>query len=222
MRFVTLILVLFVTLLLACSAYAVDFSGVELFVPIAARTPGANETRWRTDLVLSSRNETEETSVSIIYQATGGTPIQSQVTLTPRQTVTVVDILSESFNREQSYGTLWLGSSNANVKIAAHARIYNTGNAAGEFGQIVQALPIEQLGRKAWLQGLIGIRGNRTNIGVANPNNTPPASRWPGTTKTASSTARCTSSSSSPGRSYSSTTSSPRPACPTTKASPCA
>ncbi|HYH05646.1 MAG TPA: hypothetical protein VEK11_01185 [Thermoanaerobaculia bacterium] len=161
-------------ILLACSAAALDFAGRELVIPVISRVPGANGTQWRTDVTLTNRNQIFPTQVSMIYDPAGpGEAIQRKFDLDPLMTVTLIDILRTEFGTQQSYGTLWLGSSNESAPIAAHARVYNVGNASGEFGQLIQALPHEQLPRTVWLHGLIGFLGNRANIGIANPNNTP-------------------------------------------------
>ena len=162
-----------VTVLCAATVHGFDFSGNEVFIPILTRVPGLAGTQWRTDLVISSRSELQAASVALIYDAVGRSPIQHRIALQPRQTVTIPDVVREVFGHEESFGTLWIGSETAGVRIVAHARVYNAGNAAGEFGQVVTGLPIEQLSRVVWLNGLIGVRGNRTNAGIANPNNAP-------------------------------------------------
>jgi hypothetical protein len=164
-------LVLALSLLAASTAFATDFSGLEVFIPVVSRVPGANGTQWKTDVVVSNRSDVESTTVKLIYDAVGSSPIQSSVTLEPHGSATMVDILVDRFGKQQSYGTLWLGSSNDEAKITAHARLYNTGNAAGEFGQLVQGMPIDKLTKTVWINGVIGIRNNRANLGIANPNN---------------------------------------------------
>jgi len=162
-----------VLLFSSLSAAAYDFSGNEVFVPIVARTPGANGTVWRTDLIVANRSEQLPTEVSMwFFPAPSADAIQHKFTLEPRQTITMKDILFEEFGIQQRSGTIWLGAKDESVKIAAHARIYNTGNSAGEFGQIIHALPIEQLSKVSWINGIVGVDGNRTNVGIANPNNT--------------------------------------------------
>jgi hypothetical protein len=162
-----------IALLFAAPAAAVDFSGQELFLPIVSRVSGAFGTQWRTDVVLASRHDHFATEVTLIYDAVDRVPIELTFPLAPRQTLTFADILQSELGLEQSYGTIWLGSSTPGVPIVAHARIYNVGRETGEFGQVVTALPLDQLGNKVWLNGLTGIRGNRTNVGVGNPNNAP-------------------------------------------------
>ena len=165
-------IVLAVVLLSAASAHAADFSSNEIFIPIASRLPGKFGSQWRTDLVVSSRADLQFTTASAFYFPAGRTPIQTRIDLAPRQTVTLLDFIADQVGLEESYGTIYITSTNPAVKISAYVYIYNVGNPPGQYGQIVHALPVGQLSKVAWLQGLIGIRGNRTNVGVANPNNT--------------------------------------------------
>lgn len=163
-------LVFVLALLAGFSVTAADFSGGEIFIPVVSRVPGAFNSEWRTDLVISNRSETEGSQVVVIYEPTGSqVPVQVTFNLPARATVTVVDALLELFDKPEGYGTVWVSPTNGAVTISAYARIYNVGNQAGEFGQIMQGLPIDQLTTTAWLNGAIGIRDNRTNIGIANP-----------------------------------------------------
>ncbi|HEX7831838.1 MAG TPA: hypothetical protein VF787_19435 [Thermoanaerobaculia bacterium] len=160
-------------LLTAFSASAYDFSGNEIFLPVVSRVAGANNTQWRTDLVVSSRDQNTPTEVSMFFfPYPSGEGIQHRFTLEPLQTVTMPDVVLNTFGLTQRAGTIWLGAVNESVEIAANARIYNTGNSAGEFGQVIHGLPPESLSKTSFLHGLTGINGNRTNVGIANPSNT--------------------------------------------------
>jgi hypothetical protein len=173
MRNVVAALVLLTAAATATNASAYDFSGNEIFLPVVSRVAGANNTQWRTDLVVSNRNQNLATEVSMFFfQYPNGEAIQHRFTLEPMQTVTMPDVVLNAFNFQQRAGTIWMGATNDAVEIAAHARIYNTGNAAGEFGQVIHGLPPESLSKNVWLHGLTGINGNRTNVGIANPSNT--------------------------------------------------
>lgn len=161
-------------LLLASPVFAYDFSSKEVFIPVISRVPGANNTQWRTDVTITNRSDDFPVQVSMIFDGAGaGEGIQRKIDLDPMATVTLIDVVLTEFGVQQGYGTLWLGSSNPDAPIAAHARLYNVGNAAGQFGQMMQGLPLDQLPKTVWLHGLIGFLGNRANIGIANPNNVP-------------------------------------------------
>ncbi|HEV7765769.1 MAG TPA: hypothetical protein VGQ76_12265 [Thermoanaerobaculia bacterium] len=162
-------LILVLTLFSSLTLHAADFSGIELFIPVISRTPGAGGTQWRTDLIIANRNESEDTDVKLVYRPSVGPATQSTFEVPATGSVTIPDVLLTTFGQTQSYGTLWLGSLNEEANIVAHVRIYNVGNSAGEFGQLIQALPIDTLSKRVWMNGINGINGNRTNVGIANP-----------------------------------------------------
>jgi hypothetical protein len=161
------------SLLTTITAHAANFSGREIFIPIVGRTAGANGTQWRSDVILTNRSEDFSTTVSLIYEPAGGEPFFQTVEMPPLATYHLTDFIGTHISLTNSFGTLLLYSQNENAAIAAHARVYNAGNAAGEFGQVVQAMPVDTLPKVAWLHGLIGFRGFRTNVGVANPSPRP-------------------------------------------------
>lgn len=161
------------SLLTTVTAHAANFSGREIFIPIVGRTPGANGTQWRSDVILTNRSEDFATTVSIIYDPVGGEPYFQTVQMDPLATYHLTDFVGTHISLTNSFGTVLLYSQNESAPVSAHARVYNVGNSAGEFGQVVQAMPVTTLPKTAWLHGLIGFRGFRTNVGVANPNPTP-------------------------------------------------
>ncbi|HEX8618857.1 MAG TPA: hypothetical protein VF911_14835 [Thermoanaerobaculia bacterium] len=158
-------------LLLATSALAGNYAAPQVFIPIVTHTAGANGTQWRTDLVITNRDPHRTAIVAMIYDPIGRAPLHLTNTIDPHETLVFTDFVGTRAGLPNSFGTLTLVTDNE-APVAAHARVYNTGNAAGEFGQIVQGLPISELPRTAWLNGLIGSRGFRTNVGIANPNAT--------------------------------------------------
>lgn len=165
-------LLLLASLLTTISTHAANFSGRDLFIPLIGRTAGMNGTQWRSDLILTNRSEHFETTVSLVYDPIAGEPFLQTVQMPPRATYHLTNFVGTHIPLESSFGTLQIHSQNANAPVAAHVRVYNTGHAAGEFGQVVQAMPIASLPKTAWLHGLIGFRGFRTNLGVANPHPT--------------------------------------------------
>jgi hypothetical protein len=158
------------SLLFATGAFAANYAAPQVFIPIVTHTAGASGTQWRTDLVITNRDANKSAVVSMIYDPIGSIPFVLTDVIGPRQTLVFQDFVGVRVGRPNSYGTLTVLTDNE-APVVAHARIYNTGNAAGEFGQLIQGLPISELPRTAWLSGLIGTRGFRTNVGIANPNN---------------------------------------------------
>jgi hypothetical protein len=160
------------SLLLASTSFAANYAGHQVFIPVVTHVAGANGTQWRTDVVISSRHASRTTTVGMVYDPVDRIPVVMSMTLGPRESVTITDFVGDRAGTPGSFGTLTLTTDSEDVPIVAFARVYNTGNAAGEFGQLIQGMPPSELSRMTWLNGLIGIRGFRTNVGIANPHGT--------------------------------------------------
>jgi hypothetical protein len=165
-RRISLIVVL-VTSLFAPSALAVKLHDTKVIVPIIGRFTGVNSTQWRTDVFIGHRFG-EAANVTLRFYSGGASPLVRTVTIPQYSSVDYADIVLNTFGLTSAAGPLEIES---DITIEARARIYNSGNPAGEFGQNVPGIGITQLGRQAYIQGLSGINGNRVNVGITNPNN---------------------------------------------------
>lgn len=163
------ILALLLVTVFPSTAEAIEFSGSELFIPVVTDGAGAFGSYWRTDVIISSRDEHLTTDVVMFLNRSGFPTMPFRETLPPRATITLTNFLGKA-GLLFSSGTLFLATIDSRVKISAHVRIYNSGNPAGEFGQSVPAIAVDKLGRTAWLHGLNGTQNQRTNIAIANPN----------------------------------------------------
>src|SRR5687768_8333936 len=106
-------LVFVLTLLAASAVAATDFTGNEIFIPVVSRVPGAFNSEWRTDLVITNRSEAEASQVVVIYEPIGTpVPVQVSFNVPARGTVTVVDAVLELFDKPESFGTLWISPTN--------------------------------------------------------------------------------------------------------------
>jgi hypothetical protein len=158
----------------AVPARATDFASHHLLVPIAGRTAGAFGSQWKTDLVVTNAARNGEPLTAEIYFLVGGNLSQPVVTLLgPRQSTVIEDVIHTAFGHEAASGIIVIAVREPHAKLTARARIYNTGSGAGDFGQTVQAMPYTKLSKEAFLTGLPGLNGNRTNVGIANPGSLP-------------------------------------------------
>jgi hypothetical protein len=163
----------FLLLSVALPAGATDVAGSHLLVPIAGRTAGIGGSQWKTDLVVTNAARVGEPETVEIYFIVDGHLSQPVVALlNPLQSAVMVDAIRDAFGREAATGIILISTRTAGAKITARARIYNTGSAAGQYGQTVPAMPLTKLSKEAYLPGLSGIDGNRTNVGIANPGGT--------------------------------------------------
>ncbi|MGZ8868996.1 MAG: hypothetical protein ACXW2P_11685 [Thermoanaerobaculia bacterium] len=168
MRRLTLGFVLAASLVTAAPLFALRTDGSLVIIPVIGRFPGAGGTQWQTDVFLSNPYEPEQV-VTLKFYPGGGARVEATVTLGKYSTATLTDIVLDTFGMANAGGVLEVFA----LRILARATIYNTGNAAGQFGQGVPGIPKEFLSRQAFLHGMSGTGGSRVNIGAANPNDVP-------------------------------------------------
>jgi len=161
-------MVLAAMLVSAVPIFALNLSGSPMIVPVVGRFPGAGGTQWRTDIFIANPGSNTQ-AVTLKFYQSGGPLREHTLTINPFGSVTLPDIVLNTFGQEAAAGVLEV-SVPAPFGILARATIYNSGNPAGRFGQGVPGIALDYLNRQAYLFGLSGIDGGRLNIGVANPN----------------------------------------------------
>lgn len=165
------ILFFFALTLAALPACATDIASHHLLVPIAGRTAGAHGSQWKTDLVLTNAALQGEPQTVEIFLIVDGVLAQPVVALLqPRQTVILEDVIYRAFAKEQATGMILIAVREPRARLTARARIYNGGH-----GQTVPAMPLAKLSKEAFIPGLSGLNGNRSNAGIANPEAEPAA-----------------------------------------------
>lgn len=171
MRRLVLSLLVLVFSLPAHDTRALNLDGPHVVIPVIGRFPGAGGTQWRTDVFLGNPYS-PTIDVTLRFYPSGGAAQTQTISLAPYSTTSLPDIVLNTFGLTNAGGVLEI-TSNGELSFSARARIYNAGNAAGEFGQGVPGIASRFLSRQAYLFGLSGIGGNRLTVGVANPNDTP-------------------------------------------------
>ena len=150
--------------LIAAGANALRTEGATIILPVIGRFPGDGGTQWRTDVfIINPYSDT--TAVTLKFYDGGGLKTFT-TTLNGYNTLSLPDVVLNTFGASGGGGPLEIES---NGRIEARARIYNTGNPAGQFGQGVPGIAEDRLGRQSSVFGLSGT-GNRVNVGVMNPN----------------------------------------------------
>lgn len=165
MRRFSLGLFLLASLVSALPLYAIRTGGPTVVIPVIGRFPGAGGSQWRTDVFLSNPYSPSQ-SVTLKFYPTGGALMTHTVSVPQFGTATFPDIVLNTFGLTTSAGVLEVSGDS----IQARARIFNSGNPAGEFAQGVPGIEKTLLNRQALLFGLTGNAGTRVNVGVCNPN----------------------------------------------------
>lgn len=157
---------LLLSLLLSGSAFA-----GEVLIPAVYRGAGANNTLWRSEIVVTnvSSHITQPVWTTITYHGDNGQSKELRMLLSPKEVLAVPDAVRAWFEVENGGGIVRVTWDDAsNVRITARARIYNVGE-QGEYGQSVPGIDTWKLVSTNHLTGLTGLDGNRTNVGVSNP-----------------------------------------------------
>jgi hypothetical protein len=149
------------------------FAG-EVLIPAVYRGPGANDTLWRTEIVVS--NVTEGVTAPIVhtkvsFHRDNGETLELDLHLSPMEVYAIPDAVKDWFNVEQGGGIVRVTWDGDQARVMARARVYNAGE-HGEYGQSMPGIDTGKLVSHHYLTGLSGIDGNRTNVGVSNPTTT--------------------------------------------------
>ncbi len=156
--------------LLASPASAFTIDSDRIVVPVVVHLPGFNGTQWRSDIWVQNTSS-QVFSVTLTYYPTGGGTLTATAYLEAYRGVYLHDIVLETFGLDDSKGMLIVSADVAALEV--RARIYNTGNASGEFGQAVPGLPLERLSWQGFLSGVTTAEGTRLSLGIANPTDDP-------------------------------------------------
>ncbi|GEM_PF-1532525 len=146
-------------------AGAMTIHGTEVVIPVVAHAPGLEGSQWRSDVWIANPYS-DALEVTLTYFPVAGGELTATVTVEGYRGAYLPDIVLETFGLDSSKGMLIAA---ATSRIELRARIYNTGNPCGEFGQSVPGLPLERLSSQGFLSGLGTAGGSRLNVGFANP-----------------------------------------------------
>lgn len=163
------ILSLSLLLLAASSALA-----GEVLIPAVFRGPGAHDTLWRTEIVVTnvtSDPRIEIVPVTLTWHGNDGTTAEVKFPLSQMEVIDVADAMLEWFNVEHGGGIVLMTWENDDARLLARARVYNAGE-HGEYGQSIPGVRTMYLASEHHLPGLSGVGGNRTNVGISNPSTT--------------------------------------------------
>src|SRR6266849_6247982 len=114
-------------------------SAATLYVPVSGTGPGANGSRWATELTFHSVSSRAITA-DVIFHDINGASEPSSITLAARATQSIDDIVKTRFGKESATGALEIHVADTDVRrITVTSRTYNT-TADGTLGQDVPAL----------------------------------------------------------------------------------
>jgi hypothetical protein len=148
-------------------------------IPVAASIHGANNTFFHSDVWVFNRSFTNQNTVTLTYHCFGGVGCGSpqQITLNPRESRLISDIVGTLFNAPETGGAIDLSWNSVSGSILARSRLY-TPASPPTFGFGVPAFAASDSSSRSVFVGIAGsgadlTQGFRSNAGAYNPNSTP-------------------------------------------------
>ncbi len=143
-------------------------SAATFIVPAAGTGPGANESHWQSELTLHNASASA-VSIGLKFHDAGGAQQGDNVTLNPRSTMSMADIVRTRFGRESATGAIEITVPDAVAnKVAITSRTFNA-SPNGEFGQDIPAVNVNDAasaGDVIVLQGPSSAAAYRFNFGL--------------------------------------------------------
>jgi hypothetical protein len=146
-----------------------------LTIPVAASIHGANQTFFHSDAWILNRSFTNVNVVTAVYRCFGGVGCGTPklITLAPRESKLITDIVASLFGVPESGGAIELFWDTFNGPITAQTRLF-TPASPPSYGFGVPALPANGTTTRAVFVGVAGspdlTTGFRSNAGAYNPN----------------------------------------------------
>src|SRR5438270_640815 len=143
-------------------------SATTLVIPASGTGPGANDSHWQTELTLHNLSASAITATLTFHDILGSAGT-STVTVAPRATVAIADVVASRFGRAAATGAIEVAFDNAFArKLTVSSRTFNK-SASGEFGQDIPAVDqttIPDAGSIVVLAGPSSAVDSRFNFGV--------------------------------------------------------
>ena len=143
-------------------------SAATLIIPAAGTGPGANNSRWQTELTLHNASG-ESVLVGLTWHDAAGVVTSDGVTLAPRATKSLPDVAKNLFGRDVATGAIEVTLPDASaLKVGVASRTFNA-SPNGQFGQDIPAVRVENaaaIGDLTALPGPSSATDFRFNFGL--------------------------------------------------------
>ena len=155
-------------ILTAMAILPIAAGAATFIVPAAGTGAGANGSHWQTELTLHS-NSTTAMNVALTFHDRNGAAATTAVTLAPRSTVAIDDIVKTRFGADNATGAVEIVVDDAFAnKLAIASRTFNSSE-NGEFGQDIPAINVKNAavaGQTVVLTAPANAVDNRFNAGL--------------------------------------------------------
>ena len=128
-----------VMIFMAAALLPLAASAATFIIPAAGTGPGANDSRWQSELTLHNTSGSPITATLRFHDASGAQQ-STDVTVNARSTVTIADVVASRFGRESATGAIEVTIPDASAnRVAITSRTFNT-STSGQFGQDIPAV----------------------------------------------------------------------------------
>ena len=114
-------------------------SATTLIIPASGTGPGLNDSHWQTELTFHNTSASTIAATLTFHDAIGAAGT-STVSVAPRATVAIADIIASRFGRDSATGAIEITFDSAFAqKLSVASRTFNK-SSTGEFGQDIPAI----------------------------------------------------------------------------------
>ena len=153
----------------AVAALPLAAQAATLVIPAVGTGPGANNSQWQSEVTLHNGSTRRAVTVSMTLHQGLATAGPAEVTLQPRETVSISDVVKTKFNVASGSGALVIESEDRDARVlAVNSRTFNV-SATGEFGQDIPSIDVSDAAAagEGWvLTGPSSVGGPRFNFGA--------------------------------------------------------
>ncbi len=149
---------------------------ITLTVPAAASSAGANGTFFHTDLWLMNRSFTSPVVATLTYRCAAGLSCgngDQPVTLLPRQSVMLTDVIGRTFGASGSNGAIEVAWPTTSGPVSASSQVTTPLPPSPAYGTLIPAQPLADAKMHAVFIGVASgggsTSGSRSNVGAYNP-----------------------------------------------------
>jgi hypothetical protein len=143
-------------------------SAASLIIPAAGTGPGANGSSWQTEVTLHNVSSSS-IATTLLFHGRDGADGSTTVTLGPRATTSIQDIVHSRFGKDSATGAIEIQVADENLSsIAVTSRTANFSE-QGQFGQDIPAVNLADAAKAGDLQVVAGPSSTtdfRFNLGV--------------------------------------------------------
>jgi hypothetical protein len=115
-------------------------SAATLVIPASGSGPGANGSRWQTEVTLHNSSNRQQ-AFTLTFHDASGTGLSTTETLAARHTASISDIVTTRFQRDAATGAITIDAPDVPAGLTVTSRTFNR-SAGGDFGQDIPPVAV--------------------------------------------------------------------------------